>query len=285
MGGKSSGGSGDSTVKVRYAKYVEEHHSWILDRYGDEVTTDLILGTPYDDSGEIDIVNDGMLGGKGIQISDYPNIYGLMGLFVTNVDVEDLFDQVLDRTMESPTINNQVSAHADFLSDDINEVALPRFATGMRDMNAVISSTFVIGKSLIETARVKAVSRYDAELRTKLYPIAVQRWQSDMDWRSKIVPVYMEMFKLFMSSTIEQERYNDEVDSKAVLWKYTLLDFYRVAIGTMQGATSQTTDVKGASQTQKALGGALSGGAAGFMLGGPIGGGIGTALGLASSFA
>lgn len=282
--GKSGGGGGDTEVKARYAKYVEEHHSRLLDLYSDNIDLELEKDTPFADVETIDFVQSGMFGNKGQQLSDYPSIYGLMKLFVIDNDIGGLFNTILNSVMDNPTIDNQVSAHGDFLDDEITENSIPRYVTGMRDMNAVVSSSFVIGKSLIETARTKAISRYDAEIRTKLYPIALQRWQVQVEWLSKVIPTYMEMYKLYITSYMDAENYNRELAVKDDLWKFTILDNYRVAIGTMQGAMNTATDVKGASTGQKAIGGAVSGAAAGMMIGGPVGGAIGGVLGLAGSF-
>ena len=286
--GKGSGGGGDSTVKVRYASYIEDHHSRLLNDYAYGTGLTLLQENPYASFDPLTSVDEAFLGpvAKGVQISDFPSIYGLMSVFVTNVDIQAKFDSILDSTMNSPVIDNQVSAHADMLDDEINEVTLPRFATGMRDMNAVISSTFVIGKALVETARTKAVSRYDAEIRTKLYEVALRRWQVNLEWNTKVVPMYLEMIRMYMSGKNDQSALNAEMSAKEKLWKFSVLEPFKYALGVMQGATNSTTDVQGASPVQRAFGGALSGASAGMMLSGgsPIGGAIGGVVGLASSF-
>jgi len=44
----------------------------------------------------------------------------------------------------------------------------------------VLSSSFVIGKAMLETARTKALSKYDAELRHAMLPVAAARWQTHL---------------------------------------------------------------------------------------------------------
>jgi hypothetical protein len=217
----------------------------------------------------------------------------MYGKFVAGLDVEALYTQILNDSVENVAINNLVSAHASELEDDIIQNADPRFVTGLRDINSVMSSSFIIGRSVIESARVKAISKYDAGLRAAMIQAAGQRWQMHLEWNKAVVMNYAEIIKLYFSVAMDINSHNVDMVSKDRLWPFTVLDYERACLGALQGAMSTKTDAGGgASQGQKAIGGALGGAATGAMIGSSVAPGYGTAigavvggiLGLASSF-
>jgi hypothetical protein len=78
-------------------------------------------------------------------------------------------DTDIDTNLAAPgTISDAVTAYGARLSDAISSDTLPRFQAGMRDINAVQSSAFVIGAAIIEAMRVRDVANFDADLTTKL---------------------------------------------------------------------------------------------------------------------
>ena len=58
-----------------------------------------------------------------------------------------------------------VAAMANTLDDEITIKVLPRFRRGMQDINAVVSSAFPIGESIIEGFRDRDVAKHDSALR------------------------------------------------------------------------------------------------------------------------
>ena len=58
-----------------------------------------------------------------------------------------------------------VSAFANQLDDEILTKVLPRFRRGMQDINAVVSSAFPIGQSIIESFRDREVAKHTSGLR------------------------------------------------------------------------------------------------------------------------
>ena len=288
-GGKSGGGGsgGDSVVTQRYAPYVEEHHSTFLDlvaTHRDAVIDD----SPYVDYENIEI--EAAFFGAGYTISSFPSLYDMYGKFMAGLDVCALYAQIFEDTIESPEVHNLVSAEAALLDDDIEANVLPRFQTGMRDINSVMSSSFVVGKSLIEDARVKSISKFSGELKYRLIPVVSERWKTHLEWNRNVIMTYAEIMKLYYSAKLDTDDFNYSMLAKDKLWPFTVLEYNRAALGAMQGATTTTSDVAGTSQAQRAIGGALSGAAmggflaAGTAMGGPVGAGIGALLGLGSAF-
>ena len=279
MGG--GGGSGNTKTTIRYADYIESHHSAFLD----EVQAQRIVAIPNNPfTGYVDIDYADSFFGAGYVISDFPSLYDMYGKFMAGLDVDTLYTQILDDSINNVAINNRVSQHAIELEDDIIQSASPRFVTGLRDINSVLSSSFVIGKAMLETARTKTLSKYDAELRHAMLPVAAARWQTHLEWNKVVINEYAQIMKLYFSVAMDLNSKNYEMAAKAALWPFTVLEYERAALGALQGATNSKTDVGGASQTQQVIGGALTGAAAGALVAGVPGAIVGGVLGAATGF-
>jgi len=74
----------------------------------------------------------------------------------------------VDVLIDDTYINADVAAFADVIDDQILNRVLPSFQGGMRDINAVMSSAFVVGESLIYAFRNRDVAKYNSELRMRL---------------------------------------------------------------------------------------------------------------------
>lgn len=276
-----SSGGGDQVTTIRYADYVESHHQTFLANMATKVG-EVIDNSPFDTYTDIDV--DPGFFGTGYVLASFPALYDMYGKFMAGLDVEVLFDQVFADTLESPQVNDLVAQEGVRMSDDIIEVGQPRLTTGLRDINSVVSGSFVTSKELLEDARVKALARFSTELKYRLIPTAVQRWQTHLDWNKSVVATYAEIMKLWVAAKMDTVGMNYEMAAKNLLWPFTVLDYQRAALGALQGATKTTSDVAGASKTQKVIGGALSGAALGAQVSGgnPMGALIGGILGAAA---
>jgi len=278
--GSSGGGGGGGTSTVRYAPYIETEHKAFLTQTNAYVDL-LIDDSPYADFTDLD-VDDGFFG-VGYTLTSFPALYDLYGKFMAGLDVEALWRQVYNATVEGPEVNDMVSAESALLDDEIEETSLPRFQLGMRNVNAVHTSSFVIGKALIESAKIKQLAKTDSELRYKMVSVAADRWKTHLAWNESVTKFYPELLKLFVSAKMDVDVHNYELKSKNALWPFTVLDFHKANLGALQGAVSTASGI-GSSTTQKAIGGALSGAGMGFAVtgGNPLGAVAGGVLGLAS---
>lgn len=289
MGGGGSAGGGDTSNEIRYAPYIEAHHQTFLNNMATEVAA-AIHNSPFAGYVPIDYLS-GFFG-VGYALSSFPSLYDMYGKFMAGLDIDALYSQILEDSINNPAIDNLVSAHAQELSDDIVQNASPRLVTGLRDINSVVSSSFVVSKAMLETARTRAISKYDSGLRYAMIPVAAQRWSDHLKWNKDVIITYAEIMKLYFASAMDLDNHNYSMTTKDILWPFTVLDFQRTALGAMQGAMNNKGEVAGASQTQKAIGGALSGAAAGAMIGastgatygGWYGAAIGAVVGLGSAF-
>jgi len=265
MGGSSTHRNTSQTTYIRYAPYIEDYHTAFLALVAEKGNA-VINDSPF--SGYTNIEVDVAFFGTGYLISSFPSLYDMYGKFLAGLDIEVLYSQIFEDTVNAPAVNNLVSAEAAMMDDDIEINSLPRMQTGLRDINSVMSSSFVVGKSLIEDARVKSLSRFSSDLKYRMIPVASARWQTHLEWNKGVVGVYAELMKLYYSAKTDVNETNYAMAAKNKLWPFTVLDFERAALGALQGATNTKTDVAGASTASKVISGALSGAAMGAMVGG-----------------
>lgn len=266
----SGGGSSqpaDTSTTIRYAPYIESRHQDFLNTvYAQRLAT--IDDSPFENY--VDIEVDDAFFGAGYTIASFPSLYDMFGKFMAGMDIEALWTQIYDDTIDSPVVSNLVAAEGSLIDDEISTNSLPRLQTGMRDINAVMSSSFVIGKSLIEDTRTKVISKFSADLKYRLIPVAQERWQSHLNWNKLVIGTYSEIMKLYFSAKTDVDEINYSMAAKHRLWPFTVLDFERAALGALQGATNSKTDVAGASSMSRVLSGALTGAAMGAMIGGQV---------------
>jgi hypothetical protein len=268
------GGGGGSTPsytwsEVRFAPYIESQHQTFLATVASNRNI-AIADNPF--TGYTDIEVDDAFFGTGYTISSFPSLYDMYGKFMAGLDVDALYTQTYNDCVNGAAVNSLISAEAALMDDDIDTNAIPRLQTGMRDINAVMGSSYVVGRAIIEDARVKALAKYDAQLRYNMIPVASSRWSAHLDWNKQVIAVYAEVMKFYYSAKTDINEQNYSFAAKETLWPFTVLDFERAALGALQGATNSKTDVAGASTASKVLSGALSGAAMGAMIGSQIGG-------------
>jgi len=275
MGSSGGGGGGDQETTIRYAPYVEAKHKDFLSAVA-SYRAIAAADSPYSDFSAITI-SDAFFGSL-YDITDFPSLYDMYGKFMAGLDIEALYDQILEDLMNTSEVADLVSAEAERIDDDIETNILPRFQVGMRNMGSVLTSTFIVGKSIIEDARVKAISKFSAELKYRLIPVITERWKAHLEWNKGVIMTFGEIMKLYFLTDMDVSRHNYEMLAKDGLWPFTVLDYERAALGALQGAGKTTTGTE--SSSGSALGGALSGAAAGAMIGSAVPG-VGTGIGAA----
>lgn len=267
MGGGGGGGGGNQRSEVRYAPYIEsKHQSFLTEAQTQRITA--IANDPF--SGYTDIAIDVGFFGTGYLLSSFPSLYDMYGKFMAGLDIDSLYTQVFENVVNSPEVNNLVAAESALMDDDIETNSLPRIALGSRDVNSVMSSSYQIAKAIPEDAKVKSLEKFSAQLKYNLIPIAQAVWQTHLEWNRGVVGMYSEIMKFYFSTKADIDEINYAMAAKHALWPFTVLDFERSCLGALQGATSQRSDVAGASTASKVLSGALSGAAMGATIGAQI---------------
>lgn len=299
-GGKSGGGGGgEGDNVVRFAPYLEALHSAILDHGGSDepdlsfvdVLNATLGASPYDSYGQVDI-DEGFFGmtvadpAVTYEMKNYPSLWDMFGKFMGGLDVHDLWAQIYEDVIQGPEIENVVTAQAEMLQDEIDTTVMPKFLAGMRDINSVQATTFVIGKAIIQDAHVKSMNKFSTQIRLHALNISNEQWIKHLSWDEAVIKTYAEMFKLYYTAKLDIDRVNLEYPAKDAMWDINLFENARGIIGAMTGSAATASGQNEPSQTQKAVGGAMAGAAAGYMVSGgqPIGAVIGGVIGLAASF-
>lgn len=282
--GGSSGGtttSGGGTHIIRYADYIESAHQRFLnDTYS--ARRSATSGNPYRDFSNVR-VDEGFFGAGHI-IASFPALYDIYGKFAAGMDIEALWRQVLRESTNVGEVNQLVSAESALLQDELDSVVMPKFLAGMRDLNACMSSTFVIGRGLLLDSKQKNVAKFSAELKYKLVVMAQDRWKAHLMWNMEVINTYAKVIGLYFDAKDSVTRLNFEMHARRVAWPMEMLDHERANLGALQGATKSTSTYTsgaagGPSRGAGMVGGAISGAAAGYMVGGPWGAAVGGVLG------
>jgi hypothetical protein len=249
MGGKGTTTTGDTIIK--FAPYIEAmHRDYVAALLSEEFSA--LNSNPYATYVNLEI--DAAFFGAGYVLSSFPALYDMYGKFMAGFDIDTLFNEVYEDTINGTLVDAAIADEAEQLSDDLENETLPRYELGMRDINAVMSSTFVVGRAMLETARTKALSKFSSSLRTSLLPIATERWTRHLEWNRVTVDMYAQIMKLYLAAKHDVTDLNTEHQRMKALWPFTVLEFERAAIATLN-QPQQTTST----QTVKSNGGVLGG--------------------------
>ena len=289
MGG-SSGGGGGGSGKVSYPSYLEDWHAMALDDTGVDTLTssmtdimDAAIGsspwtgqTAYDPDTDL------------TSLIAAPNVLQtLVTLLSSGTTLDTLISDVLDQSR----IDDSVTEYAADLDARLTAEVLPRFEAGMRDINAVVSRAFVIGRALIEENQDRQVAKYSADLHMKAFSDdAIRVIGLKLEYQKAVSQMLAEAYRIKIVAKKEETDTNIKLDEEDALWDLEVFQYGANLVASIGGGTVKPfTDQ--ASTAQSMIGGALSGAAAGAMVGstvpgigtvaGAIGGGV---LGAASSF-
>ena len=269
MGGKG-GGSSESTI--RWAPYVEAAHIELIEQYQDwrtwRISQDLngeMIYSPYKYYTNIDI--DTAFFGAGLDLSSITALYDVYEQLITNLDLTASFNSIFADVVNGAVIDDLVSAEASQLSDDLEQVAYPRFECGLRDINSVISTSFVMGRAVMEQGRTKAIARFSAEMRYRLLPLVIERWKATIDWNKVSLEAYANILKFYLTMKEELEKHQMDIGVRNSLWPFTILEYERAACAALAGPQTTHTEVKGASTGQQIAGGVMMGLSALMMVG------------------
>ena len=269
--GSKGGGSSESTI--RWAPYVEAAHIELIENYQTYRTWALVpdpikglynwdysgglISSPFRDFVPLDIED--IFFGTGLDVSSIDPIYDKYDQLITQLDLNASFNAIFADTVNGTVIDNLVSAQATKLSDDLEQVAYPRFECGLRDINSVISTSFTMGRAVMEQGRTKALAAYDAELRYRLLPLVIDRWKATIDWNKLSFDEYVNTLKFYVTLKDELDSHTMEIRAKNSLWVFTILEYERGAAAALAGPQTATNEVKGASKGQQIAGGVMMG--------------------------
>lgn len=209
-------------------------------------------------------------------------------------DWEDAVDAAVAKAdgavFDDTHVNSDISAFGDILDEQVENVVLPRFQGGMRDINAVMSSAFVMGEAIIEGMRTRDVAKYGTELKIKTNiqrndfvlkgTEAMLRDQIGRIELEKAVAHYtMESNRIRAVALKEKKDTENTIDVSDAKWELEAFQYGANLLAAIGGGTMIPSGKGDPSKAQSMIGGALSGAAVGNSI---VGGGWGAAAGAAA---
>jgi hypothetical protein len=254
MGGNSGGGK---TITVTHPDYVQEHHDSFLNQV--EIQQAIGLETnPFADFAYRNI--DAYYFGIGYLISSYTSLYDMFGKFMAGLDLEELWKSGALSLLTSEEIYTHVTEQKRKLDDKIDIETLPKFKQEMRELNAVASSSFVIGCAKIEAKRVKDYAVISLEATANIIPSVAEKFSGNLSWCKEIILSYSKIMKSYFTLRIDTDIKTYTFCAEATLWPFTILDYNRRALNSLgpQFLENETTDKQTWLQKNKELVGGVS---------------------------
>ncbi len=248
----SSSSSKSSTNEVRYAPYIENKHHAFLDIVQTHRTALSLLPSPYANYNEIMYV--GAFFSSGYSITSFPPLYDMFGKFAAGLDIEDIWKRSFNKLTNNTTITSFTQAELDIIDNEIDENAIAPYDIQMRDLSAVESSTFAIGRALIEVERVKERGRIALENDSRYLSITVSDYLNQyLEHNKRVIFDISQYMKLYYLVAMDIDEANTKFDARDKLWTFEVLDFEREALAALQ-AKSRYHKAQGRSRSQLSQG-------------------------------
>jgi hypothetical protein len=329
----NSGGGGGGAGEVSYPTYVEDYFSDMTIGLGagggTTMTMDIVTAmntaqagaTPFATAVAYDPDTDIAAYEAAITAFD-----AILAAIDEPTDWATLYDQaetsivIPDEAVDAITDAEIVIDSAAFgasLDDQITSVILPRFRRGMQNINAVVSSAFVVGAAVIEGFRTRDVAKHESGLRVAAQlknadvevKVAIANLSKDVGvsqtrvsatsdilrflmqkyaWEEAYARLVIEANRIKIVAKKEESEVNLEIDEADASWDLEVFQHGANMLASIGGGTSSPQKRK-KNQMASAIGGALTGAAGGAMVGasygtagGPYGAVIGAVLGAAA---
>ena len=303
MGGSSGGGSSGA---VDYPDYMKDWHKDVLGSGalgGDDVTGVMAaaLGaSPYAGAVAFDPDTDitaweaaitgfdAILAGVDPTV-DWAALFAAAGAAIAVADIAAVAG------ITEALITADSLAFSDNLDDEITTKVLPRYEGGMRDINAVVSSAFVIGEGIIEAFRTRDVAKHESALRIsaasenanidlkvgeintkKNIAVAgleieaasqmVRMFLQNIAWEEGLARLVVDSRRMKIIAKSEEATQNIDYDAADDRWDLEVFKYGGNMLAAI-GSASVSEGMKGPSKMQSAMGGAMSGAATGAMVG------------------
>jgi hypothetical protein len=267
-----SSGGGSSSGMVDFPVYMKNWHTSALGIIAVDPDTGALSGglditlidamnqaldgaSPY--AGFIGVsANDAMLG-AGKVITDFTAPYITLAAY-SALDIATLIDSFRNTNPVSaialniPALIDAITqAESDLLDSDINQTTLPAFQSGMRDINAIMGSAFVVGESIIRAQKAKALAKSDATLRfeglklqidttVKAEELNLRAAVAHGELRKAIVTMVGDFAKLYAVMRTELDNNNLEIVAKDRLWDLKTFQYGGNFLGSIAGSAVST---------------------------------------------
>jgi len=272
-------GGGGSSGRVDFPDYMKDWHGIALDDGGADVLTTSItdvMNAAIGSSPFTGAVSYDPSTPVAAMIGAPDDLGTLVDLLSAGTGLNTLISNVLDENR----IDDAVTEFSEDLGNRLTTEVLPRFEAGMRDINGVLSSAFVIGRAIIEDGQTRQVAKYSADLHLKAFgDDAIRIIQLKLDYQKVVSSLIIEANRLKIVAKKEEADGNLKIDESDALWDLEVYKYGGNLLASISGASTTSGKHQGSSTAQSVIGGALSGAAAGALYGMTEGAAVGSAPG------
>lgn len=288
---------------VEYPDYMSQAHRWWIDG----VVTDWDTADIVDTGGMTKAIKDAIAANPFTGLTGYnpttdvTSMTSAITAFDTLINAIEPDDDYIDFANAAKTqidtmypvddtyINARAAAHANILDNELDTKVYPRFEAGMRDINAVMTSAFAIGRAIIETDRNDKVDKFISDME---YQADIKRSDLISAATSEMIRLYLqklEFERVIMAIGIDKARlaiaaqqdYKTEIKALAGdegRWELECYKYGANLLAGIGGGTTGSVPVDG-NKTARIIGTGLSGASAGAMIGSQIAGESGAGWG------
>lgn len=265
--GNVSGGSASGTID--YPSYMKNMHEILLNTAYTIYQAEATQSSPYSTWVAVD-----------------PNhVFGLAGGWYNPTQAMDdvrsfNFATTLNSIASAITaftdgITTATNAHAAVLDTRLTSDIVPRYEGGMRDIGAVSSSAFPIGRAIIESTHDAYVADFDAQQRArkleKTWDLAGQFTLATLDRLRLVAALATEIGRLYVAASHEYSVTAVNMLVRDRAWDSEVLQRAANILASISGSAVSKNDSVGGSALGGALSGALAGAALGATVASPLG--------------
>jgi len=282
---------------VDYPSYMQNVHHYWLDGTNSGVGS----------GGLVKAINDALVTNPFTSLSGYnpeddvsDMSTAVLGFQTSVSSINPVTDYTLYLESAKSLIDNIIPSFNEFIQSRLNEYTngldvelltkvYPRFEAGMRDINAVNSSAFAIGRAIIEIDRTDKVSKFlsDMELQydqTRLDAIQkataemVRLYLQRLEYTRVGAALTLDLKRLSIAAMQDYLTEQKAIAGDAGRWPLEVYKYGANMLAGISGGTTGSVPVDG-SKTARIIGSGLSGAAAGAQIGASIAGDTGAGWG------
>ena len=285
--------SDEISIAYTYAGYIQGPHKDFI-ATSRRRTEELIpegyereWGTPWDNYYDLGVEQ--ALFGTGYLIGNFPSLYDMFGKFMADFDLEVPWGKIFGRIVTREEADRVVAEEMEQFDDDMMQGIMASYQTSMRAINAVVTSSFIIGKSVMERNRLMQLAKLSLEKKADLLLTVGKDFGISLSWAKKVVTGYAEIMQDYYLGKMDLDGGKYDAIEKKYLWPFYVFDFHRANLAGMENAKAfkymperERSDVsKGLLVASYVAQGATYGAQIGGGYGALIGGVIGLLIGLA----
>jgi hypothetical protein len=223
-------------TSVVHASYVSSQHKEFL-QVIHNYTDVAVASSPFAGSRHMDVENDFF--GFGYTLSSLTSLYDLFGNCMAGLDIDGLWNKTVGNILSPDVIKNHKEEEKEVVNTKVEMETLPSFLAELRDSNAVVSSSFIIGKSVIEDKRIKDIEKIDANSFDSLFPKITESFTNTLNWSKDEVTTYAYYLRDYYTFRFlsDETDYRRDVDN--ILWPFTVMEYERKGLGAFHPVTRQ----------------------------------------------